>query len=259
MPARRFTKRATNFRSFRRRGSSSGPRLHLPTRPKIWQRANFFLGTALIFNDEQGVDPINFVFELALIHDRVGDSTTGIGRAQSEMWKYCDVGGIVMDYWVHAPVINQENGELIEDDSEYFSQLLLCVDRLGADAAPVAIDCNWFNNTMPITTALAQEAQDQDEVFPTRVLWRTAQWHGASWVPHALAGGLPTTNVGSLDTQQVSMGHGRINKRLKLRLDDEHELNLHFTAKANTTTAAGVTRDVRFRAVGSLYYRFSSR
>lgn len=255
---RRFTRRATNSRSFRR-GSSAGPRLHMPSRPRIWQRGNFFLQQSLPFNDEASTDPVNIVFELAKIQARVGDPTTGVGRAQGEIWKYLDIGGIVMDYWFHAPVINQETGDLIEDDVELFSQTLLCVDRLDADANPAAILCDWFNNTLPTVSASAQTDEDEDHEYPTRVLWRAAQWHGAPWVPHALSGGQPVTNVGALDTQQVSMGHGRINKRLKLRLDDEHLLDLHVTAKANTQVAAGITRDVRFRAVGSIYYRFSSR
>lgn len=252
---KRFTKRATNFRSFRR----SGPRLHAPTKPRIWQRANFYFTQSQTFDDAQGLDPQNTVLVLGQIDDRVGDSSTGVGRAQAELWKYLDIGGIVMDWSMYASIENEFDGSLLEDQFELHSQLLLCVDRLDNVSNPVAVACNWFNNTTPVSLASGQTTEDEDNEYPTRVLWRAAAFHRPPWVPHALTGGQPTTNVGALNGHNVVLGSGRINKRLKLRIDDQHQLNLHLTGKANLTPAADVSRSLRFAVVGSLYYRFSAR
>jgi len=194
---------------------------------------------------------INQVLLLGQILNHFVDVGTGDGKSIPEGIKALDIGGLVFSYQMIPSLFITTEDAL--QDVYCISQLLVCSDRIDEGGNPVAIDCNWFTNTSPVNVASASEVQDEDQRFPTRVHWRCAHLIDQTFMPITVE----TGGVTHISQYPVAMAQGRFNKRLRLRLDDEHCLSFHFhVATDNQFPASGRQLAVRCMISGSIYYRW---
>jgi len=235
-------------RSFKRR-SFSRNRTHQPKRTGHWQRANLALSFENII-ENPATEPTNLVAVLAQITNHLGDDSTASGRLESSTVKFLEIGGIVFDWQMMLTDLVQDFGSPPTYDVALFpAQMLIVSDRLDVDGNPCSIVPNWFSSTVPIPVANAIQLQDLDDKFPTRVHWR----HSRTLVQGY--GDFPALGGNFQTSQPVVLAQGSANLRLRLALDDEHCLAMHFGlntgGSASTVTAAAVTLNV----FGSMYYR----
>lgn len=235
------------FANFKRRSISS--RLHTPTRPVRWQAANFCLNGGLVM-DANGADN-NLVIVLATIGNRVGDSNTAQGRTLNSMARSMEIGGVVMEWSFRTTLVFASEPVGSDQNAAFQTQVILCSDRLQADDQPASIDCNWFTNTPPISTALSTEDQDRETNYPTRIHLRRSHRFDVGFTD-------PPSVLGTLRSAGVTTyaSGGRANLRLKLRLSDEQALCIHVPSQVteqNEATINEIATD--YNITGTLYYR----
>jgi len=143
------------------------------------------------------------------------------------------------------------------------TKFLLVSDRLVVDSAtgavsPQALNTNYFSNTFPIATT--SEVQDEDIQFPTRIHWQDYKRFDQSLGGRVDddAGGGEELNVVTTTQNAIAVtpSHTTANLRLRLRLQDDECLAIHFASHCQTlTTAEDLEPEVAFVATGTLWYR----
>jgi len=236
-------------RSYSRAGSSRfRSRLRTPTRNQRWSRAQFALEPEL--SVDSPLDAGLTVVPLAQIANHLlGGTTTSSRLSSNQLMRHLEIGGIVFDLQF---LVKPESNVVESPDWAACAQCILYSDRLDDASNPVALSTNWFTNTLPITLSSATEAQDEDDIFPTRVHFRRACALSSSfWIPSTSSPGGLAQNPVAVRTQWSQ------SIRLRLRLDDAQALCVAFalTAFADYPTLANPELRVKMLFVGSLYYR----
>lgn len=239
---RRFRKR---FRSFRR---PHGIRLRTPR-----ETTRFEMGQVAVFQNGLVNDAAQsqlFTVVLAQIPNRVGDTTTGQGRALNSIARRMEIGGVVLSYAVRVSgsAIQPDDPASAIVENMHDHQLLVCSDRLFADGLPSAVNTDWFTATTPMSIASAQTVEDEQPTYPLRVHFRDCFFDHRS---RTIASGVEDDVAPSL--QPVTRMQGRCNLRLRLALEDTHCLVLHLATRI--TNWDGGTLLYNWTVRGSIYYR----
>lgn len=219
------------------------------------QRANFWLSQDLNV-PESTVPPasLNIAFEIAKILDHVADFTAGDGVVMASMVKSIDISSIVFDYgWqLGHSVISAQFDPVV--NSYLALHTALCVDRLDASGVPVAVATWQPFEVQPIVSAVGgglPATTTLEAGFPTRILWREHDCRNQ---------GVATIvdTDGDLyfpyQTAVTPLRSGRVHKRLRLRLDDEHGLYICASA-SNYNNNNSAPNSIRFWAGGAIYYK----
>jgi len=229
---------------FGNRSSRSRLRTVQPT--QRWSRGNFALSPTLTVDGPN--QNVQVVIPLAQIYDHVFGGTNSAARfTGNELVRTMEVGGVVFD----AQMWLLPQGATVPMDAQMYGQMLLCSDRLDDVGNPVALGGNFFTNTAPVVLSTAAELQDNDATFPTRVHWR----HGAA-LGAQIAQSDDITNIWVPNPVGVRTQWSK-SLRLRLRLDDTTGFNFYAQLSTPSTYPAiiGVSTDVQFWFVGSIYYR----
>lgn len=219
------------------------------------QRGNFCFSSQITTPTGLPVQQsVNSAFEICKIMDHIIDTSAGQGRAFGGAVKSIDISRIVFDFgW--APERDTYDGlDDIVSLSPRFMHTMLCTDRLDKDQLPcAAVTVQPFLSGAPVVAVSAAnpEVITEELQWPTRVLWRDCQLLNP--------GVRSITNFGEqiygfADSQTYGTRNGRVNKRIKCRLDDEHGLYL-VASTANVSTSDELDFPWRFWAQGAVYYR----
>lgn len=238
----------SNFRS-RGFGARRGPLTRVATRPKIWNRANFYFDNAV--NVPNTSDSCTNSAVLLARHLNLAE-ISNVGFGYSNQLRWLEVGGVVFDYG-----FRRESGydaTLGASAQQVTQGVTLATDRLDTTGAPVtAATVQWQRVQEPVgqvssTGVPASTAQNVD--YPTKIHWR--KWERK---PHYAV----TVNAGEQlvapEGQYLDARNATINKRLRLRLPPEHGLFLIFSVVTGPSYAAGGTLAWSFWAQGQIYWR----
>lgn len=237
---RRFTPRSS-FRSRR------GPMLRTPTRPKFWQRANFFAESSVLVPNSSLVTT-NVAILLARHQNLARNIAEGIG-AMNQV-RYIELGGIVYDWGLRREAFYEEGtGSLLGTTQGH----TLLVDRLDNTGLPVtAATTDWALAQPPVvqvsTTVPGAGAQDVD--FPTKIIHR--KWERK---PHYAVEVVASEGLWAPEGQYLDQRNPTVNKRLKLRLGDADGLFAVFSVVTSASYSAGGTISWPCWIQGQLYYR----
>jgi len=181
-----------------------------------------------------------------------------IGTAMASMERSLEIGGIVIDWDITLDqVIDGEPTVL--NDGLFWSCFQLVTDRVDAKAdgsmAPASIDTyDPFRTTFPmaILTASNPDVLQKENRMPTRIHWSKTTSHYAASIPI-----LNSETLASTWSQRVSLQPPTLNKRLRIRLDDDQGLFCTWAFRQNTSPDATQAAFVVRRWLrGQLYYRF---
>lgn len=233
-------------------------------RPVAWSRANFYLST--VHSHDVDNRTILTVVPLAQLNPLTGQFGGSIGEASRGI----QVGGIKFTVWRQLLGFNNDPTATISSEDwrdtnlrNVDTKFLLVSDRLVVDSgtgavSPQALNTNWFTNTFPIATT--PEVQDEDIQFPTRIHWQDYKRFDQS-----LGGRVDDTISGGEDPSQITWtqnaiantpSHTTANLKLRLRVQDDECLALHFASHCQSvSTATDLEPEVAFVATGTLWYR----
>lgn len=162
------------------------------------------------------------------------------------------VGGIVMNYGFHRlQPLDQETEESLFgfDDLSMFVTQMLLTDRIDSDRIPLSVEFDYSQNQPPIGTG---STETEHEDGPTRILNRKDGIVHQQFEEEATGASTGAWPV----SQQISINTFQLNKRLKLRLDEEHGLYLAtHLRRVNSLPAVNLNRGVRAWYRGTLYWR----
>lgn len=248
MYRRPFRRSAAPQGGFRRR--RFGPRLRVAKEPQRWEVGHFFFGNIINITDAADSNA-TIVTSLAQIPNHIGRSDDEQGRMISNMTRWLEIGGIVFRYEIVSSVSEASGTNVPSAASELSDRtnwrVLLVSDRLDAVGSPVSIP-NWFNVTTPVVAAASTTSEDLENEYPTRIHWQN--FHGTTWANRE---GNGTGAVGPA-TFHVDNRRGGANLRLRLRLDDEHGLFVHF-AQSSSFSDSDRTVVGSLLMTGTIYYR----
>lgn len=218
------------------------------------QRANFLLHSNLTTVPGTSFASVNVAFELAKILDHVADFTAGDGVVMASMVRSIDISSIVFDYGYIQPfsVFSVAFDPLT--DRQLFLHTMLCVDRLGPGGVPDAVATVEPFETQSIVSAVGggiPATTTLEQGWPSRVLWREHDYRNQGIITITDT----SDDLYTLTNQAVYRERsGRVHKRLRLRLDDEHGLYLVASA-CNGTAGALDGTPIEFWAGGCIYYK----
>jgi len=242
-------RRKTKWSSSRSRsfGARRGPLARVATRPKIWNRANFYADTSLTVNNASDTC-FNSAILLARHNNLARITSEGFGYA--DQIRYIDIGGVVFDWGFRR----ETSYDVGTGSSLGITQgVTLATDRLDNTGAPTtAATVQWHRPQPPVaqisTTTPGADAQNQD--FPVKIHWR--KWERK---PHYA---VQVTDTGVLEApegQYLDARNPTVNKRLKLRIGEQDGLFLIFSAITGPTYAAGGSLGWSIWVQGQIYYR----
>jgi len=255
MPFKRNTRRSYS-KPFRRR---FGGGLRKSQTLQKWIAADFFV--AITSDHPSGSATV----QLNLIHlASVGLSYWGDATQSALDRRAIDIGGIVFDYGIEFPSVAGDADDVTNtvditplENMSAFYNIGLCYDRMHLESGIGPIpDCiqTWepFTSDFPIGTSTPDI--DQSAISrPARVLWNKTHYKN-------FAMQLVLNNEGSdlyvPPLQSVQTRTGTVNRRLRLRLDQNHGLYL-YCATLNegnfAVDARALFRTVWFK--GTLYWK----
>jgi len=178
-----------------------------------------------------------------------------IGTALASMNRALLIGGIVMDWGAYI-ISNYNNDHQTRAAAESFATLQLVTDRLsneGGPNFPVSLQTyDPFAPMFPMSTLSTTTPTVDQNALPTRV-------HFRKYFPLLGAGRTISNPLSDLlyipDDQKLNPSFGTINRRLRLRLDDEQGLFLVRSVQAGPSSSwEGAV--IRWWMNGCLYYRF---
>jgi len=214
-------------------------------RPIKWERGNFYIEVEHIHDSVAG-DMILTVVPMGSVRSLI-DPATDVGRGVSQMVRTLEIGGIVgTTQVIQAPAPWFAGQPSNADNTRVSTRTLLCSDREFDDGTPAALSTNWFTSTTPIS--ILHETQDEQQQFPTRI-------HHQSFV--ALDNGqiaFPSVSGESRKATLVVNGRTPINKRLRLRLQDDEVLVWHCASFCSLSVVDDAPA-VRWILCGTIFYR----
>jgi len=223
--------------------------MQTPHRPRKWERGNIFF---TFLHDHTADQTLLTVVNLAALYN-IGDTTmTGVGGNLQEATRFLEIGGIVYSMCASPNWGTLSSPPTSGDFGIVDARMLLCSDRLDASTppAPVALQTNWFTNTLP-TTSVA-EAQDSNAQYPTQIHHQEYWQLGFGSIPGQALEITAFPRVQTTETERRSRS-----QRLRLRLDDTEGLVLHLASRVRESAEVEVVQPgVWFTFVGTIYYRF---
>lgn len=254
----RFGRSRSSFSRFRR------PSMNTVRRPIRWSRGNFYLPVTHSHDDENRnlvtVIVLGTIQQLEATGDPVGASLTQAARR-------LEIGGLKFTCQRRLMGFNNppESAELdATRDTNLFNvdtKILLVSDSMVTEpssggVSPQALNTNWFTNTLP--TAGTPEIQDEDGQFPRRIHWQDYKRLDSSFAQMVPADLGETVDqiVAIPANQQVTNSHSTANLRLRLRLQDDECLAVHFASFIAVEATPSNEAEVEFLFTGTIWYRF---
>lgn len=246
MYRRKSSRWATSYRS-RSYGARRGPLTRVATRPRIWNRANFFFeGSIAVPNNSD--TSTNLAVLLARIQN-LQDSATAAGRAANDQVRWLEIGGIVFDYGLRREALYDVGTGAGLGTSQHYC---LATDRFDSAGNPNTLPIvQWQRSQPPVANAPAVSAGAENQDFPTKIHWRKFER-----TPHYAV----TVNAGegelvAPEGQYLVTRNPTLNKRLRLRLDPAQGLFFSFSVITGPAYAAGGTLGWTAWIQGQLFYR----
>lgn len=252
-------------RSFRRSSFKRRPRLKDPQRTRGLEAAHFFIDETTVVANSSAAEALTYThlvsIPLSIDADTTNSSEQRVGTVLSSMQRFITLHGIVMDYGIVQQAYAGDNSD--PQDGHVWSIFQLLTDRLNSNSTdapfPASISSySPFQNQFPTailspTTPLRQARENAD---PTRIHFTQTRLHHL--IP--LQVGLPLEGALYVPTgQPVSFRSSTVNRRLRIRLDDQHGffIGWAFRTSASMDVPDSQTRTFRRWARGTLYYRFN--
>lgn len=251
---KRFTRRATNSR-FRSRGT------HAVTRPKRWEIGQFYIEQTMNPPNGSNAEQLTMLhiasISQSLLNATANTSESRLGTLLAQSKRALEVGGIVYDWGCYQ--LNDANANTSRTEGQLTWQHGLCTDKhvatAGSPITPNAIlDWSPLQSTFPTRILSTSTAFDDNNEAqqPTRIHF-TKTWMmnaGIREVANDVEGVLYVP-----DGQILQQNFGTVNRRLKLRLDDDQGLYAYF----GVLTGAGFSNASSFLVWlgGRIYYRYT--
>lgn len=230
----------------RRFGVRRGPSSRVPTRPKFWNRANWFVDTAVTVANTS--DTCTNVAVLLARASNLADIGASAGRSYADQMRAVEVGGVVFDWGLRRETLY----DVGTGASLGVTQgVTLASDRLDITGAPVAAaTVQWHRPQPPVATATNVSANAENQDFPTKIHWRKFERK-----PHYAVTVNDINDLQAPEGQYLDFRNATVNKRLKVRLDPQVGLFLIFSVITGPSYAAGGALNWSVWAQGQLYYR----
>lgn len=255
MQFRRFTR--NNFRRGRRSFSRFRPRAtsNRAQAPRVWEVGQYF------FETQEELDMGGELADLVIRYVRIastrtiGDFSTGQGQALQSAARSIDVGGVVFDWGVYNDSGYDAAASPVE--GRMYCMHALVADKIDGAGLPGSVATyNPFITSTPVSSVgVATPSGLAAEITrPNRILWQ--QTFELQYSPTQIIG--PT--AGELyvpDGQQVGTRRTTLNKRLRLRLDDDVGLFHVFAYKQSALFATSFVPFATEWVRGNIYYRFN--
>lgn len=251
-------------RSFGRvsRGFRPRNRLSNPQRTKGLEVATFFFEDSTALGNSSAFETQIYTV-LASLPMSLGNSSSSpenrIGTALQSMNRYIQVNGIVYDYGIEAA--DRASDRSLAGDWYFCHQLF--TDRIEYNASDVAFPATIgsyspFETLFPVAvlTTTSPEFNQRQGVMPTRIHLSRTRHYDASM---GQSEGDQTENTLYWPTgQKVDFREPTVNKRLRIRVDDNHGLffGWFFRTGANFALPETDPRSIRRWARGQIYFRF---
>lgn len=235
-----------------RRGST-----HLVTRTKRWESSALFIDQISTVPGASGTETLQY-FHLASIALSLGNAASGaearVGQTLAQMQRSIEIGGVVYDwgfYW-RSELSNQAS----RPDASFNCFHALLSDRLindGGNNTPASIG-SWAPWTpgFPmsiLSSSTPPEATDPNNA-PTRIHFQKCFWSS-----NASRRFTPAEDLLYVpDDQHLNQNFGTVNRRLKLRLDDEQGLFAVLGVRNGPENT--IASQFNFWLHGKIYYRF---
>lgn len=256
---KRFIRRGTSFRSFRRRGSG----LRLAKAPQRWSTADFFIDSVASLPAGSAAESLTF-FHVAAQTQIMQSQTFGLAVAMGAVVRKLHIGGIVFDYGFELEGDAGGGGATMADGC-FWHTWGLCTDRLltisgnPSQATPASIQ-NWSPWTSDFPVAAVGGSTPTDESGELnrvqRILWHKTHYRqirprrifddveGVLYVPQE---------------QLLAPRNATVNRRLRLTLDNLSGLFFYVgTRNSPTGNLQSEERVTRRWVQGQLYYRFGT-
>lgn len=245
-----FRRRTTSRRTYSF-GRRFRPRARPPTRPKQWNRSNFFVNSDLSVANTSDTC-VNSAVLLAR-HLNLGELSSP-GRGYTDQIRSLDIGGVVLDYGMRRDAIYDATASATALTG--FTGYTLATDRLDNTGAPVAAATTQWHRPQPPVAQISSTvpgATAENVDFPTKIHWR--RWEKK---PHYAVGVNETEgNLVAPEGQYLDARYPTLNKRLKTRLFAEHGLFFIFSFVTGPSWAAGGTLTYQFWLQGQIYWRLN--
>lgn len=259
MRSRGFTRRATNFRSRFRRG----PQLRRPVATAKWEVGRFYFDNTRTMATGSASETLQY-FHLASISTSFGSAIGGtegrVGAVFAGMQRSLEIGGIVFDVdHLHRGDLQ---GDLLPGEGTYDMHLSLVVDTIDriipdGPGFPTSLDTYspWLSS-FPTAALQTTSPLDRSEPVtrPVRTYWERN-------VPIDLRPKIVLNDLGDTlyvpQNQRLNTTHYLVNRRLKLRLDENQGLFLiEGTRNSANFSSGSASRIITTKLTGKLYYRY---
>lgn len=244
------------------RGFRPRNRLSNPQRTKGLEMATFFFEDTVTLENSSNTT-LSIYTVLASMPMSLGNASSSpenrVGTVLQSMNRYIQINGVVYDYGVSESFLD---GEQTPEFSDYWFCHQLFTDRVEYNASDVAFPATIgsydpFDTNFPVAnlTTTSPEFNQRQGVQPTRVhLSRTRHRKAAANL-------ITDTTEGALyypAHQQVDIREPTVNKRLRIRVDDNHGLFFGWFFRTSTSWAIPDVSDrfLKRWARGQIYFRF---
>jgi len=238
-----------------------------PQRTRKLEQANFFIDEGTAVSNSSGASTTAYThlasIALSLDFQTAASETQRVGNVIASMQRSIEVVGMHFDWAIFQSGWESGHGADI-NDGMVWSCFQLATDRLdvlttGDAPEPASIGAyDPFQTTFP-TAVLSPSTPgiaSRQNTLPTRIHWTKTECHTL-----ASSDFIPTSDPTELSVpngQFVRTRNGTFNRRVRIRLDDQHALFFIWAFRNSpifTIPSAG-PRVFRRWARGTLYYRF---
>jgi len=232
-------------RGFARRGRS-------PSNGRRYERGNIWLEQDITIQNTSD-NTTNVAVELASVFNSV-DVSIPEGRARMSAMKGIEVGGLVLDIGFE---IGSVSIDLTASDVQnaLWMTTYLVSDRVANNSAPVcAAGYDYYEPSVPFLDPTGSSSgQTEDFDMPTQIHWMQTSRMDFTQIllTDPVEGALHAVN----DQRVHARRDAKLNKKLRLFLDDQHGLYLVFSLHTGAAWAIGVTYGVKAWLHGSVYWR----
>lgn len=244
-----YRRRPQNYRRMipKRRGRA----LRRPNTGRRWEHANISLHITRTVTNNSDTCFNNFVALASVLN--LADAATATGLAYVNQVRHIEIGGIVCSYGCED-VSLAEDMDLTAISQETYCRFMILSDRVNGAGVPQGISAPFQRSTTPvITLAGMTPSTDQEQDFPEQIHYQD------TWRCNTSNQEFTGANAGSLyglHGQRVNPNRqGRVNKRLRLIIDELHGLYVNFALYTGASYAVPQARSYSTFVEGYLYYR----